>query len=129
MPLLLEDSQYLAERKIAHEVREEGGMTCLLLPDWELPTGLSATRAAVLIRLAPGYPDIPPDMWWVSPALRRADGSEIAGTQSSEQHLGRTWQRWSRHFNPGTWQPGVDRVSGYLALITSEFRRAADCAA
>lgn len=129
MPLLPEDVQYLAERGATYQVVEEGGMTCLLLPGWPLPGGLSATHADVLIRLAAGYPDIPPDMWWVDPPLRRADGDEIPATQSMEPHLARTWQRWSRHFNAGQWQPGIDRLSGFLALMDGEFRRAAGAAA
>ena len=129
MPLLPEDIQYLAERGTPHQVVEEGGMTCLLLPSWPLPSGLSATQADVLIRLAAGYPDIPPDMWWVDPPLNGADGAEIPATQSTEQHLGRTWQRWSRHFNAGQWHPGIDRLAGFLALMEGEFRRAAGAAA
>jgi len=129
MPLLPDDADYLAERGIAYEVREEGGMTCVVLPRWTLPAGLSTSETDVLIRLAPGYPDIAPDMWWVDPPLRLADGVEIAATQVTEQHLGRTWQRWSRHFNAGHWRPGTDRLSGYLALMDVEFRRAAGAAA
>jgi Prokaryotic E2 family E len=129
MPLLPEDAQHLADKGITYEVHEEAGMTCLLLPSWPLPSGLTAPGADVLIRLSPGYPDIAPDMWWVDPPLRRADGSEIPATQSMEQHLGRTWQRWSRHFNAGQWHPGIDRISGYLALMEGEFRKAAEAAA
>jgi hypothetical protein len=129
MPLLPEDAQYLADRGINYQVHEEGGMTCLLLPAWPLPTGLSAAHVDVLLRLAQGYPDIPPDMWWVDPAVRRADGGEIPATQVTEHHLGRTWQRWSRHFNGGQWQPGIDRISGFLALMDGEYRRAAGAAA
>jgi hypothetical protein len=129
MPLLPEDLEYLVDRHIKHGVVEEGGMTCLVLSEWPLPAGLNAEKADVLIRLAPGYPDVPPDMWWVDPPLRRADGSEIVNTQSMESHLGRTWQRWSRHFSGGQWQPGIDRISGYIALLDNEFRRAAGTAA
>ena len=124
MALPVEDTEYLAERGIVYEVREEGGMICLLFPGWPLPAGLNASSVDVLIRLAPGYPDIPPDMWWVDPPLRDAAGSEIPATQSMESHLGRTWQRWSRHFSAGQWQAGIDRLSGFLALMVSEFRKA-----
>jgi hypothetical protein len=68
-------------------------------------------------------------MWWVDPALHRADGSVIEATQVMEPHLGRTWQRWSRHFAPGQWQSGIDGLESYLALIHSEFLRAAGQAA
>jgi hypothetical protein len=129
MPLLPEDAQYLTDRGIAFGVSEEGGMTCLLLPDWPLPVGLSAPRVDLLIRLSPGYPDVAPDMWWVDPPLQRSDGAEIVGTQAAEPHLGRIWQRWSRHFEGGQWQPGADRLRSYIALLEVEFRRAAGNAA
>lgn len=129
MPLLPEDAKYLTDRKILHQVSEEGGMTCLVIPAWKLPSGLDQPQTDVLIRLAAGYPDLAPDMWWVNPPLRRADGAAIPGTESLEFHLGRQWQRWSRHFQQGQWQPGIDRLENYLALIGNEFRRMAEGAA
>ncbi len=69
MPLLPEDARYLVERNINHVVQEEAGMTCLVLQAWPLPPGLNQQRADILIRLAPGYPDVAPDMWWVAWAV------------------------------------------------------------
>jgi hypothetical protein len=119
------DEQALADRGIPHQVQVDGGMVCVLLPDWQLPDGLSASSVDVLLRLAPGYPDVAPDMWWVDPPLRHADGSAIPGTESSEGHLGRTWQRWSRHFNGGQWQSGIDGLESFLARMRAEFDLAA----
>jgi hypothetical protein len=125
MPLLPEDIEYLSERGLAYEVHEDGGMTCLILRQWAMPDGLSHALGDVLIRLHPGYPDIAPDMWWVDPPLRCADGAEIPATQSIEPYLGRQWQRWSRHFDAGQWKPGVDRLNSFLALLDGELRRTA----
>jgi hypothetical protein len=119
------DEAMLADRGIVHEVQVDGGMICVLFPGWPLPQGLSAAQADVLLRLVSGYPDVAPDMWWVDPPLHRADGSGIAGTESTESHLGRTWQRWSRHFTSGQWQSGIDGLESFLALIRSEFELAA----
>jgi hypothetical protein len=82
-----------------------------------------------LLRLPVGYPDIAPDMWWVDPPVCRDTGEPIAATQSIEVHVGRQWQRWSRHFAAGQWQAGVDRLEGFIALMSAEFRRAAKGAA
>lgn len=100
-------------------------MLCVILTAWPLPPGLSAECVDLLIRLPTNYPDVRPDMWWVDPALRRADGTVIPATQVTEPHLGRTWQRWSRHFAQGQWQSGIDGLENYLALIRSEFLKAA----
>ncbi len=123
MPLLPDDAVYLSERGWTHEVYEEAGMTCLVLTAWPLPAGLSETAADVLLRFSAGYPDVAPDMWWVDPPLRLGNGGEIPNTQLTEIHLGRQWQRWSRHFAPGQWQPGIDRLASYVALMSNELRR------
>ncbi|HEU5001549.1 MAG TPA: E2/UBC family protein [Actinomycetota bacterium] len=119
------DLQYLTERTIPHELVTDAGMVCVVLPDWKLPAGLSVTDTTVLLRLPGGYPDVAPDMWWCWPAVKRADGGVIRGTELTETHLGRSWQRWSRHFAAGQWKSGIDGLESYLALMTAEFVLAA----
>jgi hypothetical protein len=100
-------------------------MMCVIFPGWSLPAGLSVTRTDVLLRLAAGYPDIPPDMWWTNPEVLRADGTVIPATEVREPYFGRTWQRWSRHFQAGQWQSGIDGLESYLALMRAQFVLAA----
>lgn len=95
-------------------------MTCLIFTEWPLPTGFTAGGSDLLVRLPAGYPDIAPDMWWFAPAVIRADRGEIPQTQVTEQHVSRTWQRWSRHFSAGQWKAGVDSLETFLALINRE---------
>jgi hypothetical protein len=64
-------------------------------------------------------------MWWCEPAVKLVNGAEIPATQVSEQHLGRIWQRWSRHFQPGQWRSGVDGLESFVALIRGEIQRSA----
>lgn len=116
------DEAFFNDRGIAFEVSQEGGMTCVLLPGWMLPQGYTESSSDLLLRLSPGYPDVPPDMWWFCPGLVRTDGQPIPATESQEQHLGRTWQRWSRHFDGGQWLPGHDSLEGYLALVASDLQ-------
>jgi hypothetical protein len=125
MTLPAGDQQFLDERAIPHSVQVDGGMVCVVLSGWSLPAELNAPRVDVLIRLPGGYPDVAPDMWWVDPPLRRSDGTEIPATQVIEPHLGRQWQRWSRHFAAGQWQSGVDGLESYIALIRAQFAAAA----
>jgi len=40
----------------------------------------------------------------------------IPGTETREIHLGRSWQRWSRHIQ-GQWRPGIDNLATYLAYV------------
>lgn len=106
-------------------IEVESGMTCVVIPEFALPAGFTDAAADLLIRLGPGYPDVPPDMWWFSPAVGRADGTPIAATQVTEAILGRSWQRWSRHFTPGAWRTGTDTLESYVALVKSELAKAA----
>jgi hypothetical protein len=124
------DTNFLAERGFDHTVQEDGGMTCVLFPGWRVPQGYRQTQTDLLLRLAPGYPDLPPDMWWCSPRLELVNGALPEATEHTEVYFGRNWQRWSRHFNqPGMWRSGVDSLESYLARIRTEMLRSAGRAA
>jgi hypothetical protein len=119
------DVDYLQARAPDHTVSNEAGMTCVLLPAFPLPEGLDHPQSDLLLRLSPGYPDVPPDMWWFNPPICLRNGGEIVATQVRERHLGRDWQRWSRHLSAGQWRSGVDSLESYLALVRRELDAAA----
>ena len=56
-------------------------------------------------------------MWWFSPPVHLVNGEALPATNVVETHLGRRWQRWSRHFRSGQWQSGVDGFGSFLTLI------------
>lgn len=111
------DTEYLRERGLAFDVAHESAMTCVVVRGWPVPTGYNLAEADLLLRLSPGYPDVQPDMWWFDPPLALASGAALQATEVTEVVLGRSWQRWSRHFNSGQWQAGIDGLESYLALI------------
>ena len=117
------DTKYLAERAITHSVLPDANMTCVIFPSFSLPPGFDRALSDLLLRFSPGYPDVPPDMWWFDPPLRRADGRPIPATEVIERHVGRSWQRWSRHFAAGQWQSGIDGLESFLALVRRELER------
>ncbi len=123
MPLPAIDLAFLHDRGKPFQVIEEGGMTCVLFSEYGLPPGFTPESAALLLRLNPGYPDVPPDMWWFDPAVLRADGAVIPNADSYEQYLGRRWQRWSRHLNAGQWLPGRDSLESFMALLAKDLRK------
>ena len=123
MTLPQSDIAYLTERSVAHEIAAESAMTCVVLPQWPLPSGFDRDAADLLVRLSPGYPDVPPDMWWFSPPVHLANGNALPATSVSESYLGRSWQRWSRHFRNGQWQSGIDGLESFLALIRQDLER------
>jgi hypothetical protein len=123
MGLPANDEEYLGQRGLDHLVIADANMVCVVLKAYRLPSGFRQTHSDLLLRLSPGYPDVPPDMWWFDPPVSRADGRAIQATQVIESHLGRQWQRWSRHFPPGFWRSGIDSIESFLALIRSELER------
>jgi hypothetical protein len=123
MSLPQADLTSLSERDSPYQISTEANMTCVLLPGYRLPVGYDQAQSDLLLRLNPGYPDVPPDMWWFSPAIKLANGRAVQATESIEPHLGRQWQRWSRHFAQGQWKSGVDCLETFLALIRKELER------
>lgn len=119
------DLEFLTERQLKYHVHDEQGVTCVVFEDWPLPPGYSQDCANLLVRLMPGYPDVAPDMWWFTPILKLTDGSAIPASELIETYLAQQWQRWSRHFQPGQWQSGIDGLESFLALIRSDVEHCA----
>lgn len=117
------DSQYLSDRGIQHSVTVESGMSCIVMPNFPLPAGFDRTQSDLLLRISPGYPDVPPDMWWFDPAVRSANGQPIPQTEVVEQYLGRQWQRWSRHIPQGLWNSGIDGLESFIALLRKDLSK------
>ena len=123
MGLPQNDVAYLNERGLQYSVSTEANMTCVVLRAYQLPHGYDQPQADLLLRLSPGFPDVAPDMWWFAPPIRLLDGRAVQATQVTEYHLGRAWQRWSRHFQPGQWRSGTDTLESFLGLIRKELER------
>jgi hypothetical protein len=123
--LLPEDQTFLERMFPGATVAVEAGMTCVVMPEFLLPTGFTVEQADLLVCLNAGYPDVAPDMWWFSPAVLRADGVPIPATEATQHVVGREWQRWSRHFNGTGWLAGTDTLESYVALVRREVGKAA----
>jgi hypothetical protein len=117
------DIQHLEDKGYVHEIKNENSMTCIVLHEYQLPSGYDRPQADLLIRLGAGYPDVPPDMWWFDPPIKPSDGRTIPNTECTEWYLGRGWQRWSRHFSAGQWLTGIDCLESYLALVRKEVEK------
>jgi hypothetical protein len=119
------DQKVLDGLGLVYEVVVEHGLICVVIKDWPLPPGYQTEEADLLLRLPPGFPDAQPDMWWMDPPVARSSGSYPEAANLFEVYLGRNWQRFSRHLNPGAWQPGRDSLASYLALIRADLNRGA----
>jgi hypothetical protein len=64
----------------------------------------------------------PLDMWYCDPPVRLASTGQFAtASEVIETHLGRQWQRFSRHLNGG-WRPGLDGLRSFFVLIQRELQ-------
>jgi hypothetical protein len=118
-----DDAKYIAEHFAGHNLTSEANMICVILQAFPLPGGFDRQQSDLLLRLSPGYPDVPPDMWWFDPPIHRGDGQPIPNADVIEHYLGRSWQRWSRHFSAGQWRSGVDSLESFIALLRKELVR------
>lgn len=109
-----QDQSFLDSLGYHFTVKVSDGFVNVVLADFPTP-GLDQGHVDLLLRLPIGFPDATPDMFWVAPALT-AEGAAIPGTEQTENYLGRSWQRWSRHIG-GQWRPGVDNLETYLAYV------------
>ncbi|CTQ63516.1 multiubiquitin domain-containing protein [Roseibium album] len=111
------DQTYLTGRGYGFDVIAEGGNTGIILKSVKLPFGkFNCEIADVLILLPNGYPDCPPDMFYVSPKLSLAGTGQVPKACTVEHHFGgRVWQRWSRHNN--AWRPGIDGLHTMVARV------------
>jgi hypothetical protein len=118
-----ESEQFLQEKGFQYEVSEEQGMVCLVITNYRFPTGYTPTEVELLVRLPAQFPEVGPDMFWTTPTVRYANGTMPPAADNVENHLGRQWQRWSRHFSDSKWRPGTDDLRSYLTLIRSTLER------
>lgn len=117
--------RYLTERGVAFEEVVEGDQKAIVLRDFGLPVGrFETTIADILILLPSGYPDSPPDMFYVSPWLRLVSSNQYP--KAADQPItfqGKNWQRWSRHNNE--WRHGVDGIWTTLKRVETALEVAA----
>ncbi len=110
-----DDRQYLDDNFVWDAI-VEAGMVCVTIHGYPMAAGLTPATTDLLVRLPPGFPDAGPDMFWCSDTISRCDGIGIDAVQVTEAHLGRTWQRWSRHIG-GQWRPGIDGLRSYMRYV------------
>jgi hypothetical protein len=118
------DVKFLNERGFTWEVvPDPQGAACLLIKNYDVSLGgFTPSVTELMIRIPNQYPMTPLDMWYCDPPIRLAATGQFAqATEVMETHLGRPWQRFSRHLN-GAWRPGVDSIKSFFALIQRELQ-------
>lgn len=119
------DRQYLANKGYQYREIVEGNRKGLIFSKFSLPPEkYDVAQVDLLILLPKGYPDVPPDMFYVEPWLKLVQGNRYPrATQARQQFDGRSWQRWSRHERQ--WRRGVDGIWTMLKRIENALEVAA----
>lgn len=120
--LLPEDIEYLDANHQGRwqKLNEGGGKFGLLILQFSVPEDFVQPTSDLLILIPAGYPASPLDMFYFDPPLRNADGRD-AGALATEEHFGRHWQRWSRHYQ---WVPGQDDLTRHVEYVWHELQTA-----
>ena len=116
-PQLTEEIKALAHEGYQIQLTEAEGMFCLVLPAYPLPRGYTRTSTDLLLMLPLSYPAGRPDMFWVEPEVVLANDAVPKNADSTEDHLGRRWRRFSWHLR--SWNPVSDDLRTYLEFVNS----------
>ncbi len=121
MRLPEDEESYLAEKGYSWAVLPEGSDGCLVIKDLPVSESIFDHSATdLMIRIPSSYPNAPLDMFYVTPALKlKATNAYPQAAEHFEDHVGRNWQRFSRHLGD-KWRVGTDSVASFLSLIRRE---------
>lgn len=119
------DRDYLTSKGIAFQEIEENGKKAVILKERPLPNGrFDAAKADVLILLPKGYPDVAPDMFYLTPWVKLAASNKYPNKADQALNFaGQKWQRWSRHNKE--WRPGVDGIWTMIKRVEDALEKAA----
>ncbi len=117
-----EDLEFLDKNYVWKKTDIEDDKRGLIIKNYSLPAGYKPTKSDLMILIPTNYPGSAIDMFYFDPDISRIDGKGIAALDK-ENHFGRTWQRWSRHYE---WCPDSDNVAKHICfvgnLLTAELK-------
>ncbi len=119
------DRQYLESRGLSFEEVVDGSQKGIILRGFQLPAGsFDNSQADILIVLPSGYPDLPPDMFYLLPWVKLVSVLRYPRCADQPHNFGsQQWQRWSRHNNE--WRVGTDGIHTMLKRIENALEVAA----
>jgi hypothetical protein len=122
MQLLEADELYLKEKGYSYQLVADGEVGCLVITGYVLAPGKYDRDAIdLLICIPKGYNDAKLDNYYVDPHMRlKASGQYPPNADYFEDHVGRKWQRFSRHLPQ--WRAGIDTLQTFLPLVHRELQ-------
>jgi hypothetical protein len=123
MQLLEEDERFLTGKGIAWEASPNGAGLCIIVKDFPVDAAkYDRERVDLMVCIPAGYNNAKLDNFYVDPPLRmRGSGQIPPQAEVTENHAGRSWQRFSRHFK--AWRAGIDTLSSFWPHIAKELQQ------
>jgi len=122
MPLIPYDEGFLKQNGYVYQTHEVGGHTLLIIKNYVLPAYYTPSVVDLLVKIPPGYPMTPLDMFWVYPEVRLINGNCYPPCADVfEDNLSIRWQRFSRHYQ---WRSGIDSLQSHLMAINGVLKKA-----
>jgi hypothetical protein len=112
------DIEFLNTMGFRWEAHRIANYLWLLIHEYILPDGYQAKQCSVALMIPPAYPASEIDMAYFFPQLKKLSGTTIPAI-TNQAIDGQSYQRWSRHRQPGQWKPGVDCIATHLTLVNN----------
>lgn len=116
--LLDADVSYLDRLQLRWETLIEGNRRWLLIRDYPLPNGYTASSTLLALEIPPAYPAAAIYGFYAYPPLVLTSAREIPSTQLRATLLGSAFHGWSRHRGAhAPWDPANDNIVTQLGLV------------
>ena len=121
---LAQDLKILRSRGFCHDVIEDGMKVYVLFKKLPLLADLyNLKETDLLIFTTSQYPNAGFDMFWTDVSLTLRDGRIPQNADVIEQHVGRSWRRFSYHpYNLKPWNPSEDNVERFMEHVQQRLR-------
>lgn len=113
--LLAKDAAFLDNMGYEWDTINDG-RRWIVVRNYPLPSGYQVASCALAVEMPSGYPTSEIDMFYCDPPLRLPTGREPDCADARQAIDGGTYQRWSRHREPGTWSAD-DCVATHFGLV------------
>jgi len=120
--LLEDDEKFLRAKRWDWElVPDAAAGHCLIVKNYPVDSSkYDRAQVDLMVCIPAGYNDAKLDNFYVDPHLRLKNGADPEAASQMEPHAGKTWQRFSRHFNH--WRPGIDSIRSIFPHIAKELQ-------
>ena len=116
--LLEADTEYLDRLQLKWETIVDGGRRWLVIHQFPLPTGYTATDTMLALEIPETYPGAAVYGFYAYPPLALASGRAIPKTQLRGSIFGVEFHGWSRHRGSSApWDSATDNVVTHLGLV------------